>query len=388
MNFPSRRYPALVRLRGHGNRLHAAPSARLRRLRLTVHGSDNRIQVGSNALVQNVHIYIRGSGHRLIIGEGCYITGGELWFEDYGCVISIGPHTSIRSARLHATEPGSVIKIGTDCMFSFDIDVFTGDSHSIIDPDTGVRINYARNVTIGDRVWISAHVSVLKGSSVGADSVVATRSVVTREIPPRSLAAGSPAVVIRTPVRWTRGRLPDPDAPEPPLTPELAGFWFDHAMTLREVERPGAAADMFSVAARLRPDHSDTRYGLALALAEDGRLTEALAEYELAVAKRRTKPWVWFDRGVCLARLGRHEEALRSFGRALRMRSDYRQAWFEMSRSQACLGHHEKAVDSMVRALHLHPDYLPGVWDDKDFLPLREDVLRRIEGHMCRRCSI
>ncbi len=386
MRFPSWRYPALVWLRAHGNRLHAAPSARLRRLRLTVHGSDNRIQVGSNALMQDVHIYMRGSGHRLIIGEECYITGGELWFEDYGCVISIGPHTSIRSARLVVTEPGSAIEIGTDCMFSFDIDVRTGDSHSIIDPDTRLRVNHARNVTIGDRVWISAHVSVLRGGSVGAGSVVATRSVVTHEIPPRSLAAGSPAAVIRTPVRWTRGRLPDPDAPQPPLIPEMADCWFDHAMTLREVGRPGAAADVFSVAARLRPGHSDTRYGLALALAEDGRLADALAEYELAVAKRGSKPWMWFDRGVCLARLGRHEEALRSFGRALRMRSDYRQAWFEMSRSQACLGQHEKAVDSMVRALHLHPGYLARVWDDKDLLPLREDVLRRIEGHRCRRC--
>ena len=107
---------------------------------------------------------------------------------------------------LVATEPGSAIEIGTDCMFSYDIDVRTGDSHSIIDPDTGLRINHARNVTIGDRVWIAAHVSVLKGGSIGAGSVVGTRSVVTHEIPPRSLAAGSPAAVIHTPVRWTRGR--------------------------------------------------------------------------------------------------------------------------------------------------------------------------------------
>jgi hypothetical protein len=70
------------------------------------------------------------------------------------------------------------------------------------------------------------------------------------------------------------------------------------------------------------------------------------------------------------------------------MRPDYGQAWFEMSRSQACLGRHEKAVESMVRALHLQPDYLARAWDDKDLLPLREDVLRRIEGHRCRRCLI
>lgn len=380
MRFPCWRYLAQVRLRAHGNRLSAAPSARLRRLQLTVHGSDNHIQVGSNSRVEDVHIYMRGSGHRLVIGEGCHITGGSAWFEDYGCVISIGRRTSIQSAHLAATEPGSAIEIGTDCMFAYDIDVRTGDSHSIIDPDTRLRINHARNVTIGDGVWIAAHVSILKGGSVGAGSIVGTRSVVTSEIPPRSLAVGSPAAVIRTPVRWTRGRLPHADAPPPPRTPDMAGSWFDYAMTLREVGSPGAATDAFRVAAQLRPGHADTRYHLALALAEDGRLADALAEYELAVAKRGSKPWMWFDRGVCLARLGRHEDALRSFDRALRMRPDYRQAWFEMSRSHACLGHHEKAVDSMVKALHLHPDYLARVMDDEDLLPLREDVLQRVTG--------
>ena len=34
----------------------------------------------------------------------------------------------------------------------------------------------------------------------------------------------------------------------------------------------------------------------------------------------------------------------------------------------------------MVKALHLHPDYLARVQDDKDLSPLREDVLRRVEG--------
>ena len=377
MRFAGGWYPALVRLRGHGNRLQAAPSARLRRLRFTMDGRGDLIQVGSNARVQDVHIYMQGSGNRLIIGEGCYITGGSLWFEDYGCLISIGRRTSIRSADLVVTGRGSVIEIGIDCMFAYDIDVRTGDSHSIIDPDTGLCINHAQIVTIGDRVWIAAHVSVLKGGSIGADSVVGTRSVVTQEIPPRSLAVGSPAAVIRTPVRWIRGQLPHPDAP-PPLTSDAAGSWFDYAMTLREVGSPGAAADAFRVAAQLQPGHADTHYHLALALAEDGRLAAALAEYELAVAKRGSKPWMWFDRGVCLARLGRHDEALSSFDRALRMRPDYRQAWFEMSRSHACLGHHDKAVDSMVRALHLYPGYLARVREDKDLLPLREDVLRRV----------
>ncbi|MET9388001.1 tetratricopeptide repeat protein [Streptomyces sp. NPDC002928] len=347
-------------------------------MRLTVHGSGNRIDVAPKARIEDVHIHMRGSGHRLVIGEECSIMGGELWFEDYGCLISIGRRTSIQSAHLAATEPGSAIEIGTDCMFAYDIDVRTGDSHSILDPDTGLRLNHAQNVTIGDGVWIAAHVSVLKGAVVGTGSVIATRSVVTHEVPPQALVAGAPAVVIRAPVRWIRSRLPNPPAPQPPLTADMATSWFDRAMALREVGEPSAAADAFRTAASLRPGHVDTHYHLALALSEDDRQVEALAEYDLAVAKRGSKSWMWFDRGVCLARLGRHQEALRSFHQALRMRPDYRQAWFETSRSHACLGHHEKAVDSMVRAVRLHPDYLARVRDDEDLKPLSEDVLRQL----------
>jgi len=53
-------------------------------------------------------------------------------------------------------------------------------------------------VTIEDDVWLGGNVIVQPGVTVGARSVVAAGSVVTRDIPPDSLALGSPARVIRT----------------------------------------------------------------------------------------------------------------------------------------------------------------------------------------------
>lgn len=48
------------------------------------------------------------------------------------------------------------------------------------------------------RCWLGAHVTVLKGITIGAGTVVGAGSVVTKSLPPGVVAAGSPARVIRT----------------------------------------------------------------------------------------------------------------------------------------------------------------------------------------------
>jgi maltose O-acetyltransferase len=53
-------------------------------------------------------------------------------------------------------------------------------------------------VVIGDNVWLGSRVMVLKGVTIGENSVVAAMSVVTKSIPPNSIAVGNPARVIRS----------------------------------------------------------------------------------------------------------------------------------------------------------------------------------------------
>ena len=50
---------------------------------------------------------------------------------------------------------------------------------------------------IGDNCWLGANVVVTSGVTIGERSVIGANSVVTRDIPPFSLAAGSPAQVLR-----------------------------------------------------------------------------------------------------------------------------------------------------------------------------------------------
>jgi acetyltransferase-like isoleucine patch superfamily enzyme len=50
---------------------------------------------------------------------------------------------------------------------------------------------------IGDRVWIGANVTILKGVTIGNDAVVGAGSVVTKDIPAKAIAVGNPAKVIK-----------------------------------------------------------------------------------------------------------------------------------------------------------------------------------------------
>jgi len=59
-------------------------------------------------------------------------------------------------------------------------------------------LEYTHPVAIGDNVWICTGAIILPGVTIGADSVIGAGAVVSKDIPPRSLAVGVPAKVIRT----------------------------------------------------------------------------------------------------------------------------------------------------------------------------------------------
>ena len=59
------------------------------------------------------------------------------------------------------------------------------------------NLEYARPITIGSDCWLASNVTVCGGVTIGEGCVIGAGSVVTRDIPPYSLAAGNPCRVIR-----------------------------------------------------------------------------------------------------------------------------------------------------------------------------------------------
>ena len=59
------------------------------------------------------------------------------------------------------------------------------------------KLEYAKPITIKDNCWLASNVVVCGGVTIGEGCVIGAGSVVTRDIPPYSLAAGNPCRVIR-----------------------------------------------------------------------------------------------------------------------------------------------------------------------------------------------
>ena len=80
--------------------------------------------------------------------------------------------------------------IGTHCMI-MDTPFHNVDPNRRLDPPPTEAIE------IGANVWLGARVIVMPGVTIGDDCAIGAGSVVTHDVPPRSLAAGVPAKVIR-----------------------------------------------------------------------------------------------------------------------------------------------------------------------------------------------
>ncbi len=95
------------------------------------------------------------------------------------------------------------IEIGDDSLIGDFSAIYDSNWHQL-DP---VHPDKPRPVIIGKNVWLGNGVLVLPGSTIGDHTVVAARSVVKGTLPPRVLAAGNPAVVVRQleiPDGWRR----------------------------------------------------------------------------------------------------------------------------------------------------------------------------------------
>ena len=109
----------------------------------------------------------------------------EIVIGDY-CLISPG-------VRISAAQS---IHIGDNCMLAAMVTISDSDWHGIYNRIRPFRCT--KPVVIENNVWLGERVIVMKGVTIGENSVVGAGSVVTKNIPPNTVAAGNPARVIKT----------------------------------------------------------------------------------------------------------------------------------------------------------------------------------------------
>ncbi len=146
----------------------------------------------------NRKLVIRGPG-RVIFGANVNAWAHEernviLTFNP-DVTISIGSNVRLNGVGLMAKRG---ITIGDNCILGSTLLVDT-DFHSLrrdraINPHAPVL---SAPITVSENVWLAGQTVVLKGVTIGANSVVGFRAVVTRDVPPDVVVAGNPARVVR-----------------------------------------------------------------------------------------------------------------------------------------------------------------------------------------------
>lgn len=173
----------------------------VRRTHIKNNGKNNCLILEKGCRIYDSQIQFFGKNNTVKIEHDCVLKNVDIWISDGG-IIEVGHNTHFSGKTHIACIEGKKVHIGERCLFSDTITFRTGDSHSILDSD-GKRINKAKDIAIGDHVWIGQQVIVLKGSTVGADSIVGTGSLLTgKTYDSNSIIVGIPAKIVKQHVSW------------------------------------------------------------------------------------------------------------------------------------------------------------------------------------------
>lgn len=135
-------------------------------------------------------------------GKDVYLQG-PIYF-DFGTNTYFGDG-SYANFNLTVLDEGKVT-IGSSVFIGPNVSLLTPihplcyqDRNSFFNEKTGCVTNLERTgaITIGDNCWLGGNVTVCAGVTIGEGCVIGAGSVVTRDIPPNSLAVGCPCRVIR-----------------------------------------------------------------------------------------------------------------------------------------------------------------------------------------------
>ncbi len=139
-----------------------------------------------------------GSGNSFGYGMAPRFGDGEILLQPRRreAVLEIGSNNAFsNNITVIANEK---IVIGNDCLIGDRVSIFDSDFHEI---DPALRRSGSgpsKPVSIGNNVWIGSGVVILKGVTVGDNSVIGVMSVVNRSVPANCVAVGNPARNVRT----------------------------------------------------------------------------------------------------------------------------------------------------------------------------------------------
>jgi len=120
-----------------------------------------------------IHIEARNESAKIIIGNNVFINNNTVIVCDK-----------------------TTIKIGNNVLVGTSVEIYDSDFHSINPTERNSDKHICSSVTLEDNVFVGSNSKILKGVSIGENSIVANSSVVTKSFPGNVIIGGNPAKVI------------------------------------------------------------------------------------------------------------------------------------------------------------------------------------------------
>jgi len=167
---------------------------------------DGRIRIGRDVRIGNRTTFIVG----FKVSEGAELVIGDR--------VSVNYQTTISVAKS--------VRIGDDTMIAGNVQIYDNISHPL-SPARRLRhdsftLDESSPVVIGRNCWIGNAAIIMRGVTIGDNSVVAAGSIVTKSVPPNVLVAGNPARVVKSIADDVTAPTPVPTLGEVEISPIAA----------------------------------------------------------------------------------------------------------------------------------------------------------------------
>jgi tetratricopeptide (TPR) repeat protein len=132
---------------------------------------------------------------------------------------------------------------------------------------------------------------------------------------------------------------------------------YNLGIVLANAGKTTAAIEQFEQALRIQPDFAEAHHNLGTALERVGRLAEARDHFEQAVRLKPAYAEAYNNLGINLGEAGKYDEAVRDFEQALRIRPDFAEAHYNLGNALVTLHKPADALAQYKLALQFKPDY-------------------------------
>ncbi len=137
-------------------------------------------------------IVIRSNSKLQINGNFRIFTGHNIWLNDNATLV-LGSGYICNNLNLSCFNH---VEIGDNVSISENLTLRDSDNHSLDGSEQ------TKPIKIGNNVWIGINVTILKGVTIGDGAVIAAGALVNRDVPPKCLVAGAPAIVKKEINEW------------------------------------------------------------------------------------------------------------------------------------------------------------------------------------------